>query len=111
MPLETILKHDLNPLKVCLPSVASEFLRQSKAVRLFTVSRTFIFNDLLESELSRAFGGIERLNMFFPFDPCLLKKCDRFTFTSFGLFTFNMKISIPKNSNSTLNENVSFYLF
>ncbi|KAL5808163.1 hypothetical protein ACOSQ3_028854 [Xanthoceras sorbifolium] len=76
MPLETILKHDLNPLKVCLPSVASEFLRQSKAARLFTVSRTFIFNDLLESELSRAFGGIERLNMFFPFDPCLLKKCD-----------------------------------
>ncbi|KAH7576296.1 hypothetical protein JRO89_XS01G0029200 [Xanthoceras sorbifolium] len=71
--------------QVCLPSVASEFLRQSKAVRLFTVSRTFIFNDLLESELSRAFGGIERLNMFFPFDPCLLKKCDRFTFTSFEL--------------------------
>ncbi|KAL5820962.1 hypothetical protein ACOSQ3_022844 [Xanthoceras sorbifolium] len=78
MPLETILKHELNPLKVCLPSVASEFLRQSKAARLFTVSRTFIFNDLLESELSRAFGGTERLDMFFPFDPCLLKKCDSF---------------------------------
>ncbi|XP_024033749.1 RNA polymerase I-specific transcription initiation factor RRN3 isoform X3 [Citrus clementina] len=78
MPLETVLKHDLNPLKVCLPSVVSEFLQQSKAARLFTVSETFVFNDLLESELSRAFGGLERLDMFFPFDPCLLKKSDSF---------------------------------
>ncbi|KAJ4714018.1 RNA polymerase I-specific transcription initiation factor RRN3-like [Melia azedarach] len=78
MPLETILRHELNPLKVCLPSVVTEFLRQSKAARLFTVSKAFIFNDLLESDLSRAFGGLERLDMFFPFDPCLLKKCDSF---------------------------------
>ncbi|XP_044500520.1 RNA polymerase I-specific transcription initiation factor RRN3 isoform X1 [Mangifera indica] len=78
MPLETILKHELNPFKVCLPSVVCEFLRQSKAAHLFTVSKTFIFNDLLESELSRAFGGLERLDMFFPFDPCLLKKCDSY---------------------------------
>jgi len=68
----------LNPLKVCLPSIVEEFLRQAKAARLFTVSETFVFNDLLESELSRAFGGMERLDMFFPFDPCLLKKSDRF---------------------------------
>ncbi|KAK9285008.1 hypothetical protein L1049_024190 [Liquidambar formosana] len=78
MPIEPILKHPLNPLKVCLPSIVEEFLRQAKAVRLFTVSEIFIFNDLLESELSRAFGGMERLDMFFPFDPCLLRKCDRF---------------------------------
>ncbi|XP_034683124.1 RNA polymerase I-specific transcription initiation factor rrn3 [Vitis riparia] len=78
LPLETILKHPLSPLKVCLPSIVEEFLRQAKAARLFTVSETFIFSDLLESELSRAFGGIERLDMFFPFDPCLLKKSDRF---------------------------------
>ncbi|KAA8532095.1 hypothetical protein F0562_006763 [Nyssa sinensis] len=78
MPIETILKHPLNPLKVCLPSIVEEFLRQAKAARLFTVSETFVFNDLLESELSRAFGGMERLDMFFPFDPCLLKISDRF---------------------------------
>lgn len=54
-----------------------EFLRQAKAARLFMVSETFVFNDMLESELSRAFGGMERLDMFFPFDPCLLKKSDR----------------------------------
>ncbi|KAH9662234.1 RNA polymerase I specific transcription initiation factor RRN3 protein [Citrus sinensis] len=78
MPLETVLKHDLNPLKVCLPSVVSEFLQQSKAAHLFTVSESFIFSDMLESELSRDFGGLERLDMFFPFDPCLLKKSDSF---------------------------------
>ncbi|OMO80074.1 RNA polymerase I specific transcription initiation factor RRN3 [Corchorus capsularis] len=76
-PLEQILKHKLNPLKVCLPSVVEEFLRQSKTASLFTVSETFIFDGLLESELSRAFGGLERLDTFFPFDPCLLKRCDR----------------------------------
>ncbi|XP_031269296.1 RNA polymerase I-specific transcription initiation factor RRN3 isoform X1 [Pistacia vera] len=87
MPLETILKHELNPLKVCLPSVVSEFLKQSKAAHLFTVSKTFVFNDLLESELSRAFGGLERLDMFFPFDPCLLKKCDSYIRPNFVYWT------------------------
>ncbi|KAL1187642.1 hypothetical protein V5N11_005036 [Cardamine amara subsp. amara] len=72
-PLESILMHKLNPLMVCLPSVVAEFLRQAKAGGLFIVSDSFIFDDLLESELSRAFGGCERLDTFFPFDPCLLK--------------------------------------
>ncbi|XP_024963755.1 RNA polymerase I-specific transcription initiation factor rrn3 [Cynara cardunculus var. scolymus] len=78
MPLEQILKHSLNPLEVCLPSIVDEFLRQAKAAHLFRVSGNFAFNDLLESELSRAFGGFERLDLFFPFDPYLLRKSDRF---------------------------------
>ncbi|KAJ0262094.1 Uncharacterized protein HA466_0050850 [Hirschfeldia incana] len=73
IPLESILMHKLNPLMVCLPSVVAEFLKQAKAGGLFVVSDSFIFDDLLESELSRAFGGCERLDTFFPFDPCLLK--------------------------------------
>ncbi|KAJ4907081.1 RNA polymerase I specific transcription initiation factor RRN3 protein [Raphanus sativus] len=73
IPLESILMHKLNPLMVCLPSVVAEFLKQAKAVGLFVVSDSFIFDDLLESELSRAFGGRERLDTFFPFDPYLLK--------------------------------------
>ncbi|XVE87572.1 hypothetical protein DITRI_Ditri18aG0128200 [Diplodiscus trichospermus] len=77
LPLEQILKHKLKPLKVCLPSVV-EVLRQAKAVSLFSVSKTFIFDGLLESELSRAFGCLERLDTFFPFDPCLLKRSDSF---------------------------------
>ncbi|KAJ7953988.1 RNA polymerase I-specific transcription initiation factor RRN3 [Quillaja saponaria] len=78
MPIEPILKHRLNPLEVCLPTVVKEFLQQAKAAQLFSTSGAFHFNDLLESELSRAFGGMDRLDMFFPFDPCLLKKCDSF---------------------------------
>lgn len=77
MPIETILKHKSDPLKVCLPSVVGEFLKQARAARLFAVTKT-IFDDILESELSRAFGGLERLDTFFPFDPCLLKKSDSF---------------------------------
>ncbi|XP_010540653.1 PREDICTED: RNA polymerase I-specific transcription initiation factor RRN3 [Tarenaya hassleriana] len=77
-PLESVLKHKLNPLMVCLPSVVGEFLRQAKSAGLFTISETFVFDDMLESELSRAFGGLERLDMFFPFDPCLLKISESF---------------------------------
>eukprot|EP00268_Persea_americana_P021181 TRINITY_DN21167_c0_g1_i2.p1 TRINITY_DN21167_c0_g1~~TRINITY_DN21167_c0_g1_i2.p1 ORF type:complete len:272 (+),score=52.66 TRINITY_DN21167_c0_g1_i2:175-990(+) len=69
--------------QVCLPSIVEEFLRQAKAARLFTTSETFLFDNLLESDFSRAFGGMERLDMFFPFDPCLLKKCDRYIRPSF----------------------------
>ncbi|KAF7829078.1 RNA polymerase I-specific transcription initiation factor RRN3 [Senna tora] len=76
MPIEPILKHKLSPLTVCLPTVVEEFLRQAKAAHLFTTSESFVFNDVLESDLSRAFGGMDRLDMFFPFDPCLLKKSD-----------------------------------
>ncbi|KAL0547829.1 hypothetical protein IC582_012258 [Cucumis melo] len=78
MPIGPLLTHRLSPLKVCLPSIVEEFLQQAKVANLFTPSETFIFNGLLESEYSRSFGGLERLDMFFPFDPCLLKKCDRY---------------------------------
>ncbi|PIA46584.1 hypothetical protein AQUCO_01500255v1 [Aquilegia coerulea] len=78
MPLESIFRNSLDPLKVCLPSIVNEFLRQAKAARLFTVSEKFFFNDLLESDLSKTYGGIERLDTFFPFDPCLLRNCDSF---------------------------------
>ncbi|PIA39543.1 hypothetical protein AQUCO_02600178v1 [Aquilegia coerulea] len=77
MPLEPIFRNFMDPLKVCLPSIVAEFLRQAQAARLFTVSENFFFNDLLESDLSKTYGGIERLDTFFPFDPCLLKNCDR----------------------------------
>ncbi|KAK3013658.1 hypothetical protein RJ639_008529 [Escallonia herrerae] len=76
MPIGAILTHPLNPLKVCLPSIVEEFLLQAKVARLFSCSESD-FHGLLESELSRAFGGLERLDMFFPFDPYLLKKSDR----------------------------------
>ncbi|XP_062095602.1 uncharacterized protein LOC133801411 [Humulus lupulus] len=78
VPINLILSHNLSPLKVCLPSIVTEFLRQSKAANLFTTSERFNFDEYLESEFSKAFGGMERLDMFFPFDPCLLKRSDSF---------------------------------
>ncbi|KAK9132548.1 hypothetical protein Scep_012076 [Stephania cephalantha] len=92
MPLERILRHPLDPLKVCLPSIVSEFLQQAKAAHLCTVSDKFIFNNLLESDLSKAYGGIERLDMFFPFDPCLLKNCDRFIRPNFVRWSMDKTI-------------------
>ncbi|XP_076946093.1 RNA polymerase I-specific transcription initiation factor rrn3-like [Bidens hawaiensis] len=79
MPLEIIFKHALNPLEVCLPSIVEEFLRQAKAAHLFNVSNgVFVFDHLFGSDTSRAFGGFQRLDVFFPFDPYLLKKSERF---------------------------------
>ncbi|PHT56258.1 hypothetical protein CQW23_04744 [Capsicum baccatum] len=75
--IEDILRHPLSPLMVCLPSIVEEFLRLAKVTRL-DVPDNFVSSNLLESELSMAFGGRERLDMFFPFDPCLLMRSDRF---------------------------------
>lgn len=78
LPIRAILKHSLNPLKVCLPSIVHEFLQQAKAAQLFSVSEDFPLLGVPESEISGDFGGLERLDMFFPFDPYLLQNSDRF---------------------------------
>lgn len=63
---------------MCLPTIVQEFLRQALAAHLLKKPSLSLQNDLLESEFSKAFGGVERLDMFFPFDPYLLKESDRF---------------------------------
>lgn len=75
--IEDILRHPLSPLMVCLPSIVEEFLRLAKVTHL-DVPENFVSSGLLESELSMSFGGRERLDMFFPFDPCLLMRSDRY---------------------------------
>ncbi|XP_060215580.1 uncharacterized protein LOC132642369 [Lycium barbarum] len=70
--IEDILRHPLSPLMVCLPSIVKEILGFAN------LSDNFVSSDLLKSELSMAFGGEERLDMFFPFDPCLLMRSDRY---------------------------------
>eukprot|EP01018_Ginkgo_biloba_P032309 Gb_32274 [translate_table: standard] len=92
LPLKQIVEHMLNPVKVCLPSVVEEFLRQVKALHLFDVSEFMGSNNLLETEESKAFGGVERLDMFFPFDPYLLKQSDRFVRPN---FTFWSMVQTP----------------
>uniref|UniRef100_A0A0D9WTG0 RNA polymerase I-specific transcription initiation factor RRN3 n=1 Tax=Leersia perrieri TaxID=77586 RepID=A0A0D9WTG0_9ORYZ len=78
LPFGDILTHRLEPLKVCLPSIVDEFLRQAKAARLFNTSVCSEFEDVFESDSSKTIGGINRLDMFFPFDPYLLKESDRY---------------------------------
>ncbi|KAJ3693175.1 hypothetical protein LUZ60_008655 [Juncus effusus] len=78
LPLGFIFCHPLDPLKVCLPSIVEEFMRQAKEASLFHASVPTIYENALDSELSRAFGGPNRLDLFFPFDPYLLKESDRF---------------------------------
>ncbi|KAJ8422848.1 hypothetical protein Cgig2_033487 [Carnegiea gigantea] len=79
LPFREILKSPPEPLKVCLPSIVEEFVRQAKSAHLIDAkSGNPVFHDVLESELSKAFGGKERLDMFFPFDPCLLRKSDSY---------------------------------
>lgn len=65
-------------MQVCLPLIVREFLRQASAARLFKKPMPYFYDNSFESEFSKAFGGIERLDMFFPFDPYLLKESDRF---------------------------------
>jgi hypothetical protein len=62
---------------VCLPYIVEEFIRLARSTLFFfAVPDNFVANGMLELDFSKAFG--ERLDTFFPFDPCLLKKFDRF---------------------------------
>ncbi|KAJ6808107.1 RNA polymerase I-specific transcription initiation factor RRN3-like [Iris pallida] len=91
LPLELVLRHPLDPLKVCLPTIVQEFVRQALAAHLFKASIAFLSDNLLESEFSKTFGGVERLDTFFPFDPYLLKESDRFIRPNFMLWSMVKK--------------------
>ncbi|KAK7386568.1 hypothetical protein VNO78_26901 [Psophocarpus tetragonolobus] len=103
MSMEAIWKHKLCPLKVCLPTVVVEFLRQAKAAQLFMASESFLFNDMLESDLSKAFGGMDRLDMFFPFDPCLLKKSESYIRPHFVRWS-NVRTTYDDDENDELSD-------
>ncbi|KAH7421980.1 hypothetical protein KP509_13G084500 [Ceratopteris richardii] len=83
LPLNDLLRHSLNPLKLCLPSVVEEFLKQATAAGLVDRSLSTEVNKNISALVSNSFGGINRLDMFFPFDPYLLRRSDRFIRPSF----------------------------
>ncbi|CAN6162954.1 unnamed protein product [Urochloa humidicola] len=87
MNIRSILMDPLEPLKVCLPSIVNEFLRQAKAARLFNASVDLELEDRIDSDLSKAFGGVNRLDTFFPFDPYLLKQSDRYIRPNFEFWS------------------------
>lgn len=87
MPFGFLFRHRLEPLKVCLPSIVNEFLRQAKDAGLVAAFVDPASEDAIESDLSRTFGGIDRLDMFFPFDPYLLKESDRYIRPNFEFWS------------------------
>lgn len=78
---------------MCLPSIVEEFLQQANETHLLHESGVFTFHDMLESEYSKAYGGIERTDIFFPFDPCLLRKSDRSSFNLFSILSYRINLS------------------
>eukprot|EP00249_Psilotum_nudum_P016163 c25688_g1_i1 orf=353-2260(-) len=78
LPVKQLLNHNLDPLKLCLPSVVEEFVKQAQRVGLVDTLSSVEVNGKAESQLSGTFGGFNQLDMFFPFDPYLLRESDRF---------------------------------
>lgn len=64
-------------MQVCAPHVVKEFLNVAKASPSSRLPMPNLHDDSIETKLSKAFGGIQRLDVFFPFDPYLLKESDR----------------------------------
>lgn len=87
LPLNDLIRHNLNPLKLCLPSVVEEFLKQATAAHLVNANLSLEVNRNINALESNTFGGINRLDMFFPFDPYLLRQSDRFIRPNFNFWS------------------------
>lgn len=98
LPINDLLKHSLNPAKLCLPSVVDEFLKQSTAAHLIDKNLSVELSKSIETLASNTFGGINRLDMFFPFDPYLLKLSDRFIRPN---FIFWSMVTSPEEGESS----------
>ncbi|DBB10726.1 hypothetical protein WJX82_002210 [Trebouxia sp. C0006] len=69
--LPRILHHRLSPLTVCAPSVAHQFLQQAQRLSLLDCTS-------LQTTVASAHMQVRPLEMFFPFDPYLLRRSARF---------------------------------
>ncbi|CAM6098884.1 unnamed protein product [Calypogeia fissa] len=82
LTLQQLLNHRLNPIKVCLPSVVDEFLKKAAILQLVDQQQWL----LTKERIDRNTGGDVRLDMFFPFDPYLLRQSDRFIRPNFNFW-------------------------
>ena len=78
LPLQELVEHHLKPLSVCLPSVVDEFVKQASIAQLVDCRQWSHSRDAASSQAAGSFGGEGRLDMFFPFDPYLLRISNRF---------------------------------
>lgn len=73
-----------------------EFLRQANAVNLFTKDNAFM------PDLSREVVGLERHDVFFPFDPYLLRESERYVFNVLDLVRQTFQLEYLTNLFSLL---------
>lgn len=77
MGYQRITESSFNPLKFCLPTIVREF------VRICADNEWYDYNELVKSNeklvlAKSTFGGANQLEMFFPFDPYLLKYSSKY---------------------------------
>lgn len=77
LPLQELVEHHLKPLSVVLPSVVEEFVKQADKAQLVDCRQWSHSRDAASSQAAGSFGGEGRLDMFFPFDPYLLRTSSR----------------------------------
>ncbi|KAH8945277.1 hypothetical protein BDL97_12G033200 [Sphagnum fallax] len=78
LPLQELVEHHLEPLTVCLPSVVEEFVKQASLAKLVNCRAWLESKECAEAQITGSFGGEIQLDMFFPFDPYLLRQSNRF---------------------------------
>jgi len=73
-----ITESKLNPLKLCLPTIVREFVRLSAELGWFDYLPLLKANEKVVLPTRSTFGGPNELEMFFPFDPYLLKHSSKY---------------------------------
>jgi len=68
----------LNPLKLCLPTIVREFVRVSAELGWCDFAPLLKQNEKVVLPTRSSFGGPNQLEMFFPFDPYLLKHSSQY---------------------------------
>lgn len=73
--MDIIIEWSFCSAQMCLPSVVDEFVKQTSSLQLLECKDLGAHNRKENPQSS--FGGEYRLDMFFPFDPYLLRQSER----------------------------------
>jgi len=73
-----ITESKFNPLKFCLGTIVREFVRVCAEIGWHNYNELMANNDKLVLATKSSFGGNNQLEMFFPFDPYLLKYSSKY---------------------------------
>jgi hypothetical protein len=87
LPIHRIIHSNLNPLKMCLPIVVREFSRLSKTFPQWDCASVMTKNKTLILPTQTQFGGANKLDSFFPFDPYLLRSSSKYFNDGYQVWT------------------------